>query len=173
MNISGSSNSLCNQQRSCHRPNQTTTNLNGKTMSHFNQKAVLALLAVTSLTGSLSIPSASAGSHHAQLQAPAIALTQVKPRVPRVKPAGAVTDVILWDVRIGTGTSFESNKGVADLSTVGFDKKASSIQVTNGQKWRFYKEKNFQGQFIEIGPNEARGSIGNFDNQISSFKSVK
>jgi hypothetical protein len=173
MSISGSNNLFCNQQRNCQRPNLTTTNLNEKTMSHFNQKAVLALLAVTSLTGSLSIPSASAGYHHAQLQAPTIALTQAKPRVPRVKSAGAVTDVILWDVQIGTGKSFESNKGVADLSAVGFDKKASSIQVTNGQKWRFYKEKNFQGQFIEIGPDEARGSIGNFSNQISSFQSVK
>lgn len=100
------------------------------------------------------------------------AQAQSKPTLNRNSP-GVVKDVTLFSKGINQGQSFESNQGVADLSTVGFDNKASAIQVNNGQKWRFYKDKNFQGAFIEIGPNEGRGNLGKFTRQISSFKSVK
>jgi hypothetical protein len=89
------------------------------------------------------------------------------------KASGVVKDVTLWDGANRQGASFDSNKGVADLSLVGFDNKASSIAVNNGQKWRFYKDKNFKGQFIEIGPDESLGNIGRLNNQVSSFKSIK
>jgi hypothetical protein len=88
------------------------------------------------------------------------------------KLAGAVKDVTLWSKKNRQGSSFESDKGVPDLSQVGFDDKASSIAVNNGQKWRFYKDKNFQGEFIEIGPNDFSGHLGHLNNQVSSFKSV-
>ncbi len=82
-------------------------------------------------------------------------------------------DVTLFSNNNGRGQSFDSNVGVADLSAVGFNDKASSIAVNNGQKWRFYKDKNFQGEFIEIGPKDSRSHLGSLNRQISSFKSVK
>jgi hypothetical protein len=91
----------------------------------------------------------------------------------QTKPSGVVKDVTLWEGNNRQGASFASSQGVADLSRVGFDNKASSIAVNNGQKWRFYQDKNFQGQFVEIGPDESRGSIGKLNNRVSSFKSVK
>jgi Beta/Gamma crystallin len=91
----------------------------------------------------------------------------------QTQPSGVVKDVTLWDKANRQGASFDSNKGIADLSKVGFDNRASSIAVNNGQKWRFYKEKNFKGEFIEIGPDESRGNIGRLNNQVSSFRSVK
>jgi Beta/Gamma crystallin len=100
------------------------------------------------------------------------AQAQTKPVLNRNSP-GVVKDVTLFSKSINRGQSFESNQGIADLSAVGFDDRAAAIQVNNGQKWRFYKDKNFQGEFIEIGPNEGRGNLGNFTRQISSFKSVK
>jgi Beta/Gamma crystallin len=102
------------------------------------------------------------------------AQAQLKPkRILNRDSPGVVKDVTLFSKSINRGQSFESNKGVADLQAVGFDNRAAAIQVNNGQKWRFYKDKNFQGEFIEIGPNEGRGNLGKFTRQISSFKSVK
>ena len=100
------------------------------------------------------------------------AQAQTKPVLNSNSP-GVVKDVTLFSKGINQGQSFESNQGVADLQAVGFDNKASAIQVNNGQKWPFYKDKNFQGAFIEIGPNEGCGNLGKFNRQISSFKSVK
>ena len=82
-------------------------------------------------------------------------------------------DVTLFSHGINQGQSFDSNVAVADLSTVGFNDRASSIVVNNGQKWRFYKDKNFQGPFIEVGPESTQDNLGSLNNQISSFKSVK
>lgn len=83
----------------------------------------------------------------------------------QTKSSGVVKDVTIWEGNNRHGASFASNKGVADLSLVGFDNKASSIAVNNGQKWRFYQDKNFKGQFVEIGPDEFRGNIGRLNNQ--------
>jgi Beta/Gamma crystallin/Mannan-binding protein len=85
----------------------------------------------------------------------------------------AIADVTLFSRGLNQGQSFESNVGVADLSAVGFNDKASSIAINNGQKWRFYKDKNFQGEFIEVGPEDTLSHLGNLNNQISSFKSVQ
>ncbi|MBN3879128.1 MULTISPECIES: beta/gamma crystallin-related protein [unclassified Nostoc] len=87
--------------------------------------------------------------------------------------AQTVQDVTLWDRQIGRGTSFNTNKAVADLSKFGFNNKASAIQVNNGQKWRFYAGKNFTGEYIDIGPDEAVGNIGRLNNKISSLKAIR
>jgi Beta/Gamma crystallin len=84
-----------------------------------------------------------------------------------------VKDVTLFSRGINRGQLFESDEGVADLRAVGFDNRASAIRVNNDKKWRFYKDKNFQGEFIEVGPKDTRRHLGNFNNKISSFKSVK
>jgi Beta/Gamma crystallin len=121
-------------------------------MFQFNkQLTLLALLTVASLGGTiLTIANVSAQS----------------------KSSGSIKDVTLWSKANLKGSSFESDKGVPDLHQVGFDNKASSIAVNNGQKWRFYKDKDFQGEFVEIGPNQSRGNLGMLNNQVSSFKSV-
>ncbi len=124
-------------------------------MLQFNKKlTTLALLAVASVSGSI------------------LAVSTVSAR-PATKADG-VKDVILFDssTRRSSRPSFASNKGVADLSKVGFNNKASFVQVNNGQVWRFYQDKNFKGEFVEVGPNEARG-LSKLNNQISSFRSVK
>jgi Beta/Gamma crystallin len=111
----------------------------------------LALLTVTSLGGTiLSVANVSA----------------------QYTPSEAVKDVTLYSKADLKGSTFKSDQGVPDLSQVGFDNKASSIAVNNNQKWRFYKDPNFQGEFIEIEPNQSRGNLGMLNNQVSSFKSV-
>ena len=44
------------------------------------------------------------------------------------QPSGVVKDVTLWSKPNRQGTTFESNQGVPDLSQVGFDNRASSIE---------------------------------------------
>jgi Beta/Gamma crystallin len=85
--------------------------------------------------------------------------------------AQGVPDVILWDQKIGRGASFKTNGAVPDLRR--FNNRASAIQVTNGQKWRFYEGKNFTGAFIEIGPDQATGNLGRLNNRISSLRAVR
>jgi hypothetical protein len=134
-------------------------------MLRFTKQTVLAILAVTSVAGALNMTSASARPKH-QAQTPA--QTQPQPVLNR-ESNGVVKDVTL---KAADGKEFESNVGVADLSAVGFDNKAVFAAVNNGQTWRFYKDKNFQGESIDIGPDEARGFLGNLDRQISSFKAI-
>jgi hypothetical protein len=140
-------------------------------MLHFTKQTMLAILAVTSVAGALNMTSVSARPKH-QPQTPAQPKTQTQPQP---QPAlnresnGVVKDVTL---KAADGKEFESNVGVADLSAVGFDNKAVFAAINNGQTWRFYKDKNFQGESIDIGPDEARGFLGNLDRQISSFKAI-
>lgn len=122
-----------------------------KIVFKLNKQQILALLTVTSVSGTI------------------LTVTNVSAKT---QASGVVKDVTLWDGTNLQGASFASNKGVADLSKVGFNNRASSIAVNNGQKWRFYKHKNFKGEFIEIGPDEARGNIGKFNNQVSSFRAI-
>jgi hypothetical protein len=124
-------------------------------MLQFNKKlATLALLAVASVSGSiLSVSTVSAQ---------------------QATKADGVKDVTLFSstTRRSSEPSFASNKKVADLSKVGFDNKASFVQVNNGKAWRFYEGKNFKGKFVEVGPNEGR-PLTKLNKQISSFRSVK
>ncbi len=82
-------------------------------------------------------------------------------------------DVTLWDRTNHRGASFDSNRAVADLSLRGFNDRASSITVNNDQTWRFYRDKNFQGSFIEIEPGESLENIGRLNNRVSSFRVVR
>lgn len=119
-----------------------------KAMLNLNkQLTALALLTLSSVAGTmLTISNASAGP----------------------KQPDTVKDVTLKDQ---SGREFSSNDGVADLSKVGFDNKAVFAAVNNGQAWRFYDGKNFKGEFIQIGPDQAQG-LGKFSNKVSSFCSV-
>ncbi len=87
--------------------------------------------------------------------------------------SGGIKSVTLYSNDSSSGQSFTSNYAVADLSKVGFNDRTSFIQIDDGQKWRFYKDKNFKGEFIEVGPDIARGNLGKLDKQISSFRPVK
>lgn len=124
-------------------------------MLQFNKKlTTLAILAVASVSGSIL----------------AVSTVSAQP----ANRSNGVKDVTLFNSRTNrsSGQSFASNEKVADLSKVGFDNKASFVQVNNGKVWRFYQGKNFKGAFVEVGPNEARG-LTKLNNQISSFRSVK
>ena len=70
-----------------------------------------------------------------------------------------------------SGARFGSNNAVADLSKFGFNDRAGSVAVNDGRVWRFYRDKNFKGPFIEVGPDEGRG-VGKLNRQISSFRPV-
>ena len=136
---------------------QETTNGQGfstmKTSLQFNKRlTALALLTVTSVGG---------------------AMLAVKHVSAQDTQARRVKDVTLWDRTNHRGVSFDSNSAVADLSLRGFDDRASSIAVNNDQTWRFYRHKNFQGSFIEIGPGESREDIGRLNNRVSSFRVVR
>jgi hypothetical protein len=73
-------------------------------MFKFNkQLTVLALLTVTSVSGAI------------------LTVTNVSAQN---RPSGVVKDVTLWDGTNRRGASFDSNKGVPDLSKVGFDNRA-------------------------------------------------
>jgi Beta/Gamma crystallin len=124
-----------------------------KTRLQFNkQLTALALLTVTSVGGAM------------------LAVENVSAQNTRSRGEKSVT---LWNRTNHRGASFDSNRAVSDLSLRGFDDRASSIAVNNDQTWRFYRDKNFQGSFIEIGPGESRENLGRLNNRVSSFKAVR
>ena len=86
---------------------------------------------------------------------------------------GAVTttDVTLKSQSCNQGHSFNSNKGVENLADFGFNDATEFISINNDKTWRFYEHANFKGDFIDVGPNQAR-NVGDFGKKISSFKSV-
>ena len=87
--------------------------------------------------------------------------------------AVTVTDVTLFSEAINRseGFSFGSNKAIEDLSEYGFDDATQSISNNNGQTWRFYEDANFQGNYIDVGPNTAM-DVGEFGLSISSFQAI-
>jgi hypothetical protein len=90
-----------------------------------------------------------------------------------VSGGGVVGDVTLWSAPSVSGSSLDVNSKVADLSTLGFANITSSIQVNNGQTWRFYTDKNFQGQYFDVGPDTGLGSLpSNIDNNIESLQAI-
>ena len=85
--------------------------------------------------------------------------------------AVTVTDVSLTSEPCNQGFSFGSNKAIEDLSEFGFDDATQFIAVNNGQTWRFYEDANFQGNYIDVGPNTAM-DVGEFGLSISSFQAI-
>jgi hypothetical protein len=85
--------------------------------------------------------------------------------------SGGLADVTLSTVSNAEGDMLETNKAIADLSEFNFDNSTQFISVTNGQTWRFYEDANFQGDYIEVGPDEAR-SVGHLGVEISSLQAI-
>jgi hypothetical protein len=86
--------------------------------------------------------------------------------------ATGVKDVTLFSgSSSNSGKRFASDKGVENLADVGFNDATGFIAINNGQTWRFYEDANFQGDFIEVGPDEARPA-GKFGRKISSFRAI-
>lgn len=86
--------------------------------------------------------------------------------------ATGVADVTLFSgSSSNSGEKFETDKGVKNLADVGFNDATGFIAVNNGQTWRFYEDANFQGDFIEVGPDEARPA-GKFGRKISSLRAI-
>lgn len=69
------------------------------------------------------------------------------------------------------GPSFESDNAVSDLRDVGFNNSTGFIAINDSKTWRFYERPNFKGDFIDVGPDQAR-VIGDFGKKISSFRAV-
>ena len=91
--------------------------------------------------------------------------------------AGAVIgDVTLFSqpgASVGVPESVQINNPVADLSTLNFANITSSVAVNNGQTWRFYTDKNYQGDYFDVGPDTALGNLpSNIDNNIESLKAL-
>jgi hypothetical protein len=85
--------------------------------------------------------------------------------------AVTVTDVTLTSEPSNQGFSFNSNKGIEDLSEYGFDDATQFIAVNNNKTWRFYEDTNFQGDYIDVAPDTAM-NVGEFGLSISSFKAI-
>jgi hypothetical protein len=85
--------------------------------------------------------------------------------------AVTVTDVTLTSEPSNQGLSFNTNKAIEDLSEFGFDDATAFIAVNNNQTWRFYEEANFQGDYIDVGPDTAM-NVGDFGMEISSLQAI-
>ena len=85
--------------------------------------------------------------------------------------AVTVTDVTLSSEASNQGFQFGANKAIEDLSEFGFDDATQFIAVNNTQTWRFYEDANFQGDYIDVGPDTAM-NVGEFGLSISSFQAI-
>lgn len=86
--------------------------------------------------------------------------------------AVTVTDVSLFsDPNSNTGDQFNTNKEIKNLADFGFNDATGFIAVNNSQTWRFYEDANFKGDFIDVGPDEARRA-GEFGLKISSLRAI-
>lgn len=86
--------------------------------------------------------------------------------------SGGLADVTLHSNSGQKGRTLETNKGIANLGKYGFNDITSSVAVTNDQVWRFYSDANFKGKYIDVGPDEARDLPREFNDRISSLKSI-
>ncbi|MFB2975421.1 peptidase inhibitor family I36 protein [Microseira sp. BLCC-F43] len=68
------------------------------------------------------------------------------------------------------GRVFRTSAAVPDLGR--FNNVASSDRVNNNQTWRFYAQKNFQGDFVEIKPRQSLANLGRLNNRIESLRAV-
>ena len=83
-----------------------------------------------------------------------------------------VPDITLFSGEANNkGFSFESNQGIEDLRDFGFNNNTGFIANNDSKTWRFYESPNFQGDFIEVGPDQARRA-GDFGQKITSFKAI-
>ncbi|MFK0732270.1 MAG: beta/gamma crystallin-related protein [Gloeotrichia echinulata HAB0833] len=80
--------------------------------------------------------------------------------------------ITLYDGRNKTGTAVSFGGGsVANLTRFGFNNKASSIGITNGQTWTLWRDANFKGNSITYGPGHYN-LAGIFNNSISSISRI-
>ncbi|MGL5076985.1 MAG: beta/gamma crystallin-related protein [Waterburya sp.] len=85
--------------------------------------------------------------------------------------AVTVTDVTLTSEPNNQGVSFNTNKGIEDLSEFGFNDATAFVAVNNNKTWRFYEDVNFQGEYIDVAPDTAM-NVGDFGMKISSLKAI-
>jgi Beta/Gamma crystallin len=85
--------------------------------------------------------------------------------------SGGVADVVLRSKINQQGLTLETDKAIADLGVdeFDFDNITSSVQVQNGQVWRFYEDANFKGDFEDVGPDQARNLV---NNKVSSLRAI-
>ena len=82
-----------------------------------------------------------------------------------------VPDITLTSGKSNSEDRLESDGAISDLREFGFNNNTGFIANNSSDTWRFYESFNFKGDFIEIGPHQAR-VIGDFGQEISSFRAV-
>ncbi|MEH2318044.1 beta/gamma crystallin-related protein [Nostoc sp.] len=68
----------------------------------------------------------------------------------------------------GGGITFSNSD--ANLTNNNFNDATSSIVITGNQRWRFYKNANFQGPSITLGPGRYARVARGVNDSISSLK---
>ncbi|MBW4616637.1 MAG: peptidase inhibitor family I36 protein [Desmonostoc vinosum HA7617-LM4] len=68
----------------------------------------------------------------------------------------------------GRGITF--SRGDGNLVNNNFNNVTSSIIITGNERWRFYKNANFRGPFITLGPGRYRTLARGVNNSISSLR---
>ena len=84
---------------------------------------------------------------------------------------GGVPDITLTTGKSNSEYRFESDGAISDLRDFGFNNQTGFIANNSSDTWRFYESPDFQGDFLEIGPHQAR-VIGDFGQEITSFRAV-
>ncbi|MDZ8235969.1 MAG: beta/gamma crystallin-related protein [Nostoc sp. ChiQUE01a] len=70
----------------------------------------------------------------------------------------------------GGGITF--SRSDANLANNNFNNATSSIIITGNQRWRFYKNANFSGPSITLGPGRYRRVASSVNDSISSLKRI-
>ncbi|WP_414573864.1 beta/gamma crystallin-related protein [Nostoc sp. CCY 9925] len=70
----------------------------------------------------------------------------------------------------GRGITFSNSD--ANLANNGFNDVTSSIVITGNERWRFYKNANFRGPSVTLGPGRYPRLSRGVNNSISSIKRI-
>ncbi|WP_375507271.1 beta/gamma crystallin-related protein [uncultured Nostoc sp.] len=70
----------------------------------------------------------------------------------------------------GGGITFSGSD--ANLANNNFNDATSSIIITGNQRWRFYKNANFKGSSVTLGPGRYRSVAQGVNDSITSIKRI-
>lgn len=82
-----------------------------------------------------------------------------------------ITAIALFNGLDQTGLRLLINESVDDFSLYNFDDKLMSFDIPNGWEVRFFKDKNFQGDYYTR--QSGRGNVDGFPHSISSMKILR
>lgn len=82
-----------------------------------------------------------------------------------------VSAIVLFNGFDQTGQHLLVNESIDDFSTYNFDNKIMSFDIPDGWTVRFFKEKNFQGDYYTR--SSGKGNADDFPHSISSMKILR